>query len=462
MQSNIVWSLAKFTIDHPIYDLAATQAASLQEEFSPQTCSNLIWSFACIRKDIPNDLLSSIFLKLPASFEQWAPQNLANIVWGLAVLNQGHSIAADLVSRVNREIFSRLASPNTSKAFTSQNLSNYFWALGLQNGSMEHCRQFEGIFLSRIHEFLPQEIASICVTCARLDYFSSIMMDKIAEIVVSNIKQFEGQNMSNVVWSCGKLRYLNIKLFTSISLAAEAKLATFSSQDISNILWAYAVLTFEVDLFHDLFVEEIIHRISAGEQVNPSQISNIIWALSISNRMDEATWDALIQYIPFDSLDTAKVEICSQIFQSHLILRARNGSKVFAEIPGHAHVACEETWKTVTKKVTVSDFHLKVSQTLDTMGEKHVVEYLTEDEYFSIDIAFPLEKIAMEIDGPKHFTRANDPLGDTRARDDLLRARGWHVVSIPYFAWALDTETQKRLLEHALGSVRGKVISKDK
>jgi len=86
------------------------------------------------------------------------------------------------------------------------------------------------------------------------------------------------------------------------------------------------------------------------------------------------------------------------------------------------------------------------------MDVQHHIEYLTEDGCFSVDIALPDDKIALEIDGPHHFTRNSYlPLGDTIVRDEMLRARGWYVISIPFFSWSGLEESEKRaLLDHLL------------
>ena len=47
------------------------------------------------------------------------------------------------------------------------------------------------------------------------------------------------------------------------------------------------------------------------------------------------------------------------------------------------------------------------------------------------------ECIALEVDGPHHFTANKRTLGGgTAARHRLLNAAGWAVVSVPYFLWA--------------------------
>ena len=47
------------------------------------------------------------------------------------------------------------------------------------------------------------------------------------------------------------------------------------------------------------------------------------------------------------------------------------------------------------------------------------------------------ERIALEADGPSHFA-ANTlaPGGAMLARNRLLVARGWAVISVPYYVWA--------------------------
>ena len=46
------------------------------------------------------------------------------------------------------------------------------------------------------------------------------------------------------------------------------------------------------------------------------------------------------------------------------------------------------------------------------------------------------ERIALEADGPSHFA-ANTlaPGGAMLARRRLLAARGWAVISVPYYVW---------------------------
>lgn len=59
------------------------------------------------------------------------------------------------------------------------------------------------------------------------------------------------------------------------------------------------------------------------------------------------------------------------------------------------------------------------------------------------------EMIALEVDGPHHFTaNTMKPLGEMLARQKLLQARGWTVISVPFFRWSnKTTEYQQTWLQ---------------
>jgi hypothetical protein len=64
--------------------------------------------------------------------------------------------------------------------------------------------------------------------------------------------------------------------------------------------------------------------------------------------------------------------------------------------------------------------------------------------------------IAIEVDGPHHFTaNTHAVLGEARARRKLLTHRGWAVISVPFFRWAGQEDAARaawllRVRTHAL------------
>jgi hypothetical protein len=75
-------------------------------------------------------------------------------------------------------------------------------------------------------------------------------------------------------------------------------------------------------------------------------------------------------------------------------------------------------------------------------GLRPELEHSAEGGLFCIDIALdpgagPGRRVAVEVDGPTHFTRSQPyrKLGRTVLRKRLLEQAGWRVVSVPVHVW---------------------------
>jgi hypothetical protein len=75
----------------------------------------------------------------------------------------------------------------------------------------------------------------------------------------------------------------------------------------------------------------------------------------------------------------------------------------------------------------------------DLWQEPPALEQVTADGALSIDIAATTAagvRVAIEADGPWHFIQpSNTPEGGTLFRNRALAARGYAVLSIPYWEW---------------------------
>lgn len=284
-------------------------------------------------------------------------------------------------------------------------------------------------------------------------------MDTLASHVSARIVHFKGQNLANLIWSYAKLGHVHDNLLSNAALTAIENAQELSIQHLANILWSYATLNFRASGMFQAFAAELEKRISGNlvESISAFQLANIIWSLSISDEMNENTWILLTDYVValLEDYTSTPVESFTQIFQAKLIMGARHSETEWYLNP-NLLASAEVVWKETVKNVTISEFHNDVSKTLSRISEMHEVEFTTNDKCFSIDIAFPKEKIAMEIDGPHHFAHnTHQPLGEMIARDDMLRARGWHVISLPYFIWSETADNNREdLLRNMLSQAR--------
>ena len=67
-------------------------------------------------------------------------------------------------------------------------------------------------------------------------------------------------------------------------------------------------------------------------------------------------------------------------------------------------------------------------------------EHLEPRTGYSLDLALPSSRVAVEVDGPSHFLLPDGrgvrkPNGPTLLKRRLLRAAGWRVISVPFYEW---------------------------
>ena len=87
---------------------------------------------------------------------------------------------------------------------------------------------------------------------------------------------------------------------------------------------------------------------------------------------------------------------------------------------------------------------------MEQMGWQHSFEHETAVE-FSLDLAQPESKLAVEVDGPSHYRKdltsgKNVVNGATRFKARQLRSFGWTVAHISFLDWYHKSESERRQL----------------
>ena len=209
-------------------------------------------------------------------------------------------------------------------------------------------------------------------------------------------------------------------------------------QDVANIIWVLATLGWQPGEgpMRDA-LEGAAVRVAPS--MNAQDVANALWALATLGWQANAEMAAVCQ-----QLIEGLVQDCgrSQLSTSHLsqLLQAHLASQYLGlgvvTLPTSILQVAVNARMEKVRNVTVSNSQREVGESLRRLGIPHELEYITADGLFSIDLAVVDRLIAVEFDGPSHFTTNTlEPLGHTRLRDRLLSAMGWHVVSIPFFEW---------------------------
>ena len=87
---------------------------------------------------------------------------------------------------------------------------------------------------------------------------------------------------------------------------------------------------------------------------------------------------------------------------------------------------------------------------LKQMGWVHALEHETA-EGFSLDLAQPESKLAIEVDGPSHYLKdlssgENVVNGTTRFKRRQLRSLGWTVAHVSFLDWDHESQSERRQL----------------
>jgi very-short-patch-repair endonuclease len=173
--------------------------------------------------------------------------------------------------------------------------------------------------------------------------------------------------------------------------------------------------------------------------MNAQNVANALWALATlgwpANTEMAAVCLKLVRALAAESslLQLSTVHL-SQLVQTHLASQFLGLGLI--TLPSSMLQRGVKAFRQRAREMTVSNSQREVGESLRRLGIPHELEYITADGLFSIDLAIVDRHVALEFDGPSHFTRTTlEPLGHSRLRNRLLSAMGWHVVSVPFFEW---------------------------
>ena len=143
--------------------------------------------------------------------------------------------------------------------------------------------------------------------------------------------------------------------------------------------------------------------------------------------------------------ETLTKENIVRAYRSRKTVRLRRSVPVVDIVKTYWQPRLPSPWKALRKRhlPKVSGFQKEVSKVLSAIDPplNFVEEYVTPEAGFSLDLALPEEKIAIEVQGPHHYTRGTpEESGNafnrrTVAKLRQLKKHGWKVLTIGYQDW---------------------------
>jgi hypothetical protein len=250
---------------------------------------------------------------------------------------------------------------------------------------------------------------------------------------------------------------------------------SFRPWEVSILLWAQARLylkeeqgsqfeEFAADAPKFFLSSLARNRQTLAERgIGAQEQANIVWSLTVLEHHQSQDSIELINRIFHEAADacenqhTIQLEHAHQLWQAYFLLEEESPESV-ANVPTWFANYLRDKWTIEKARGKLSSArHKSLSQTLNLMGVRHFNEH---DE--DIDVAIVLKadaswthetdseedspsgqvSVAVEFDGPNHFTREKDEidksihpraLGHTVLKYRLLKKQGWCVVRVPYF-----------------------------
>ena len=358
--------------------LLLQQVLKVLPQAKPQEASNTVWAVASIHRQIPAQQLEPVLQHFMKVLPKANPQDVSNILWAVASMQQyvpKQHVPEHQLQQMEQRSVELLAQAKP------QDESNTMWAFGKL-------------------QYAPQELLSA--------------LEQHPEQLQALMAASTAQGLANIAWACGQMGYkgrLAAVLLQQATQVEAGKQGNLKLQDLSNLCWAATVL----DLQHSL--PQVLQLAAA---------TGGLWVDRVA-------------------------ETLQQMYQVHLWLL---DSQLPAPNQGLSGVLspqqlqqCKEGWEqqlALSAQQQVTDLQQSVFAAVQqlpagTWQKQPQLEQRTPDGAFSIDITATTAagvQLAIEVDGLSHFIQPGNTLeGATQFRNRALAARGYVVVSIPFWEW---------------------------
>mmetsp|Transcript_23442 Transcript_23442/g.73530 ORF Transcript_23442/g.73530 Transcript_23442/m.73530 type:complete len:681 (-) Transcript_23442:1043-3085(-) len=376
-------------------------------------------------------------------------KDVAIMVWSLARMGKRvHPEAVAQLAQLANQAVER-------RAFNAKDVSMMAWGFGT---ILEQDYRHEEAVVPTLDQLLAylnvrslksRDLAQILTGISRARYDGQAFMREVgrSDGLPKLLRSCAPQELCSLVYSYARLYVLSAPFFRAVEEElCHRGLATRSgsfdrlnAQELSNLAWALTVVPLEeldesAGILRDNTVKGVLEEAATRKDLLPLHRRQLHQAVS---GLRPPAREVSVEFQPEGVLDEAAFDPRQEesVDDAWLDLEAvppRRTPVPFGAtglaLPNDFARLLQREWTAEKARVKRSSArHKSVSHALVGLGILHENE---RDE----DITIKNLGIALEVDGPDHYTRyTHRLLGHTRLKRRVLRAKGWRVVSIPWF-----------------------------
>ena len=276
------------------------------------------------------------------------------------------------------------------------------------------------------------------------------------------------QHVSNMLWALSQVALRPEQLTGLLAEAAGLQAPGMIPQHTSNSALGLAKLGMQDGgVFAALF--SAAHR--QVVRCKAQELCNLCWAAKVADQGQLAgPVGALCRHLARTAWLGTVAEERQQLHQVHLWLldRAPAGGVLSGALSADQVVQCAAAWRQQQEQRVQQPrnrFELAVFRCVQRLPRLTgcAEQQPTPDGAFAVDVAATHAArgrlVAVEADGPSHFlSPGRQPRGDTLAWHRALAARGYVVVSVPYWEWNAVQGDPRREVAYLAARVEAAVL----
>lgn len=422
----------RFAQKHPVEEIF--EMISHKMESIAARCLNLdVWAVFTLRKlNMPHlHCFKSLFHHIDSNIKVLTPLQISLVT--IAIV-QGRHPQSNLMNSLRKQ------ATLISSDFNANEAINTIWS---------YCYQYQYPDRNIDPTKIRQENASL------IEAFKFKLIDEMSSVDIDQTVR--------ISWCLLKMNVRDQKFFETVEKNIAGKVHTLTEESLINIAKKYCQLENFDEFLITCLMAEILKRL----KVNPNCFNSTLLA--------SVTYDLLMKYCDLNNdkwnsfefiigtllyrianLEDATWENNARIQLKTICAIFKVGSpRVKKDLIGQLEIIAENLDAKKDKYNKSSTLHRKVEMCLKKLltayndAPQHQNEYPFERD-FSLDIAFPDLKCAIEVDGPCHNDENGNFLNKNIIKETLLKIRGWELIRISYKDWKMVEYLDQKFLLNAL------------